>query len=1854
MRLVHRLLLCLLMLLPTNIFGTNQQNKAGIRLYEQTSATSPMVERDYAPEPGLYSTDTLDSGFPESWIRRSTCVYDSNTNAFYVGTTEVGTGTASIRRITFNSAAQLVTETVRTGLDPIWDMTTIVNGTDVYLAYIVHTPNLTQGQAAGVNTSGGINFELLKIKSSAGILSNQTPVASAFAVDLSGAFSRYLKIASGTNPLDSNRPVLFLAISKANQKNASSSTNSCLRAYQFNSGTLTELTTAASALNFSDLVWNRLDDMFWDSTLNTLYINAEQTAEGASQLGILKFQFSSATQLTIDKALTGSVICPNMAHSLKARTFSSTTNSYMIINGSEFRTSTNASIRMNSVFALPVVKTGATAGKIGSTISEGTAATSATATWSSTQNAKRLVGNGPVFVAGGTDNPGASITGLIVSPVYNSNTKVDVFVAMAGDTPDTKGIFVSTGTLTSGVLTSWSNWTLIPHTAHQKISCMSLANASSANSSDAAWILWYLAEGSDKRNIIQMTRVDGADIAGIALESSKITTDITGIQLRPELRYFPNPLGNNGRLIDPLANFDKMEQTTRGSWLRRRTTAFGLDASSVETFYVGCTEPGAADRSIVKVTVGGGNIIQVTPLAPPTVTSYLNTFSAQTGKTINPLYNAAIWDIVPMLDATGKITKLAVILHTGGPAQRAAITQRPARMTPSGGTRIYFIEDLTAGLTIRESNPILDGTNAFMTAGNPSRVMLMESAYINNGSILFASIADASTDIINFDGTSTGNNVLRVFLTTLTPATLGATKFPVLPAPSRPIVDLQSMHWDPGMRILFLGGLRPGDGTAATKELALFTATVSASNQPNIKNSFATSTFGIPDFKHVFNATTMQTQDGSAQNYLLIQGGLNSAQTLASSLDVGRVFALPLVTATGFVAKSGNYTLPTTNETTTWSQLTDPRYSVGRTPLKTLLNQATDPLITQLSASGPSAFASVYQSGVYQGQAIAMAGNFSDWNPWTLLPVTANQPIGGFGLGATNIFFTTGTQNLWTNKIRVAISGAATGFATSPDISATIINSTQYIRRRTAGGSDNGTFFTVKDSGGGADTIQTTIPGGTAQNLTLTGAAPDISAIQGTNGIWDITTVQDTLFVVPRTVSATPGGNTIYEIDLATGAVSPSHATATAGKNFLLLGAGSESTGSQRPLIFALEQLNSKTFINESDIATANMRIFDATNMSLVRDFSLNAAPLNAKDFQSIEDIWWDESLEVLYLALRMNLDTFVDGQSDLGVAALQWNSGTSNFVFAGMLDNTTAVNAIGFKHVTKVRTMHTQDSSGNSAHAYLIMNAAAVAGHAAAGAQDFRNIYAMPIVVDVPPASTTRGRFSTMADTNTVFNGTSDTVSNIWGLSNTEGGQLTPGLATHYIEARLRVGGAPLPCDAVAEITDILVQGTSVYVSVANPPISPVVPSISNLNVRKNRGVYVSHAQMDSTGALTGWSAWQRAPSTYNKDIVGISYDPATDSMIFQDTTGAISQSTWSNTGAGSPLQDFMTHVTADLSGGINSALSKEIVGTTAQNILVAGGTGKIVIAHLGDTNNLPATFTASASTYKVVDVSSVDSNPITSLALTTGPTGWLAFASRGGISVLRDPVTGLGWTGAPITVNDLAGSNYAFTQIFVGEVKKIKFISPTDIIAALPQSIVRIRLSANSLVAGATTGPQVVASVSFNEIVTDFDTLKYDNDILAVTAIGLYKVKLDQTGGLTLQTKTLLQVFGPIIQIVIAQSAPPVPGTDHYYTAHFLASNIITQQSVHYKFPIFVSSSGTVTPLMSQLEVVQDLGSFYTGMSVNGTTIEYTTNQSGGKITINGSSTTVATSSGIMLPSIITPYGVSLRPGTSPAVKS
>ncbi|MBM3894526.1 hypothetical protein FJ366_02940, partial [Candidatus Dependentiae bacterium] len=594
--------------------------------------------------------------------------------------------------------------------------------------------------------------------------------------------------------------------------------------------------------------------------------------------------------------------------------------------------------------------------------------------------------------------------------------------------------------------------------------------------------------------------------------------------------------------------------------------------------------------------------------------------------------------------------------------------------------------------------------------------------------------------------------------------------------------------------------------------------------------------------------------------------------------------------------------------------------------------------------------------------------------------------------------------------------------------------------------------------------------------------------------------------------------------------------------------------------------------------------------------------------YRSLEDMYSDPISQITYLAFTKATDgKNSDSDDDAGLVFIGWNDAETGQRYSGKLLEGSVDNTTGFKHILKVRSMYTKTDLEAPANnkSYLIFNGTNHAGVATdgsgQGAVRLNKIYALPLV----SSGTHRGKIATDSTHATAAVLAPQTWSE------------TADSAANY--AKHVVGGGYLPTHQRSVVTDILVSGRAVFVSVANPQ-----------GVTGRRGVFVSQALTDLDENLVGWTEWQCIGGA-NENIASLGYDASTDTLIAVNHDSSFIQKIGWNTnekitGVNSSRQNIYSFARAlqeDFSAGTSKMYGMQFMSCYSNDhqdsthLFGAFGYNKIALGFC--TKNVGA-FAVGSFRYPykldptkyMVFAQDTDLDQIKSIyCIAAAPRlpGWVFAGGYRGLAVLRNGSNGRGWTSLPGSFADtnsgaytaLNSQTWKVLSAVSGPVYKIlvttTVVNETSALAPLVICMGRQGLTGFVATEGKFKDSSPEALEAFNTAEIFTDPGEYMRDIALIggkmflvgTNKGLYLMQVSDTNDSFVASPTRIKyqgaLMGPIGAIKVTASVAgssttlnPTGLNDKWFFVDVLTSRLRKNQSEHYQFKVKLNSSGVL----------------------------------------------------------------------------
>ena len=296
--------------------------------------------------------------------------------------------------------------------------------------------------------------------------------------------------------------------------------------------------------------------------------------------------------------------------------------------------------------------------------------------------------------------------------------------------------------------------------------------------------------------------------------------------------------------------------------------------------------------------------------------------------------------------------------------------------------------------------------------------------------------------------------------------------------------------------------------------------------------------------------------------------------------------------------------------------------------------------------------------------------------------------------------------------------------------------------------------------------------------------------------------------------------------------------------------------------IFAAVKGNGETVFGKNDSGIAVIKIDKINNKLVIQDattgsdgnraLTLNESTTELRintdvifgfNHPNIVTMAWSEELQKLYIGYDIRTGP---GGSDGGLALLVANIDTTDsnklkYLPAAPLNlfNTNRRRIIGIRRANiNIGIQHLDIMRTTVGSDYLIVHGDV--GWPAGTAPLLNSIFAIPLINN-PTNATTHG---TTAQRN--------------GALNNEFKFITPSTTAGHLTSNnqnpAKVGGNPLPLQIAQSISDMMVIGDTVYISIAEQQ--------SNIN---DSGIFYSQALFDQTGRINRWTRWKKRAFPFN-----------------------------------------------------------------------------------------------------------------------------------------------------------------------------------------------------------------------------------------------------------------------------------------------------------------------------------------------------------------------------------------------------
>lgn len=855
------------------------------------------------------------------------------------------------------------------------------------------------------------------------------------------------------------------------------------------------------------------------------------------------------------------------------------------------------------------------------------------------------------------------------------------------------------------------------------------------------------------------------------------------------------------------------------------------------------------------------------------------------------------------------------------------------------------------------------------------------------------------------------------------------------------------------------------------------------------------------------------------------------------------------------------------------------------------------------------------------------------WSPWKkIVDSEFNSPIVSFGIVESGspklVALLDSTKVLGRTTIPTFTTVPQTSFSSVSSTKLDLADLTTMWRSRQLGvyNSITNTFYAGSSVAGAGDNTLIAYSSSVGDKSMLTGqlVASNFLPLVYNSPIWTMAMHGTACVVVPHTeVGNTPslGGKKMYFITYTPSSqqvVSLGQTTDADIKDI------ANTPLASRIVNLAVAKKDADTTLilaaipdaTRDDFSSGNnncIRSFKYTNTStgivpdntFVYDLRSGGAPLAAQagqasvlSYRSLEDMFYDSIFNVVYLGFTKSADG-TGSVIDPGLAFIGWSDDGTAPRSSGKLLEGNVDAATGFKHIFKLRTLHTRtgqtDPSTN--RSYLVFNGTNYAGVATDGtgqsAAALNRIYCLPLVVSGANA----GKIATST--------THATAAVLSSATWSETGNAAADYAKHV------VGGGYLPTHARSVVTGMVTKGKAVFVSVANPQ-----------GVVGDRGIFVSQAITDSDEKLVGWTSWKKIGGG-NENIAFLGYNSSTDRIFaLNHDSSRVEEISWkSHAPVDSANVNYQNLVS--MAKTLEADFPKDKHGMyTLQNIVISSndnatkthmmgafGYDSVALAHLskkvsGSVGTFKYPHKLETTRYKYFSGDSV-LKTIQSLYCMAVPQrlpGWVFVGGYKGLAVLCDSATGRGWTALPASLSD-SGTGIPITskswkQItdVVGPVYKIVVMNATDT-TSLVICMTKNGLQAFIATEGKfkTASPDALGMFDASGIFSDSG--EYMRDIALVggkmflvgTTKGLYLMEVNGSNtafqGAPVQIMYNSKLLGPIGSIRVTHpafatidSSDPTGLKNKWINVDVLTARVIDDQSEHYKFKIKLDSNGVL----------------------------------------------------------------------------
>lgn len=552
--------------------------------------------------------------------------------------------------------------------------------------------------------------------------------------------------------------------------------------------------------------------------------------------------------------------------------------------------------------------------------------------------------------------------------------------------------------------------------------------------------------------------------------------------------------------------------------------------------------------------------------------------------------------------------------------------------------------------------------------------------------------------------------------------------------------------------------------------------------------------------------------------------------------------------------------------------------------------------------------------------------------------------------------------------------------------------------------------------------------------------------------------------------------------------------------------------------------------------------IFDAPTGAIGRVGGDRAVPLDVSStvlkissdlasIGSVVDMCWHGAVGRLYVALQVQGSGAVsDGARALAVGRISQVGKLELNPIApvGVFDDPSneIIGALGSNVAVSIHRIRPMLST--TALPYLIM-----VGDVGSVSATRRTVYALPLVRDVNDQALVGTIAAKDAEPTDIF---TPTTIPLFVHRSIKNAATAPAQMPRSTDMATKVGGGAI---VNGDITDMFVQGDTVFVSVQTPAAGQV------------SGLFYSQALFDEKGKIKGWTTWRRAAGTRDH-VQSAVLDPveANLSLLVENAVGnvtAIKRTTW-NSGdvAGiSPLTVSVERFFARAEAGVqgiqdfvitSGALGTQTPGLLDISLLIATGNKKVLCAQTSSTvsgaivpyggadfgelvsfiqGEITQTFPVGASRMLLIEggvLSTLGAISSAEIAVDGLGNGWLFVGGVGGVAVLSKS-DGSGWNVATGLSDYFTGLTAGMTFKLVGLYEHVRKLMHDDryLYVLTNTKLDRIDLAQGNVGLG-TTSVHTIATVDsipgIGQRGTLLDMIVSEKLLILATSGGLFRL--------------------------------------------------------------------------------------------------------------------------------------------------